>query len=165
MPRAPKAQPVKPCVVIDTREQSPWTFDATRVDSVRGTLKTGDYSLAGETDKVCIERKSVGDYVNTLVNDFFRKDDEPPKRFERELERMRYFDLCAIIVEGSWSDLRDHNYTSQVHPSAIFGATCCLMVDFRVPVLMCHDRAIAGRVCERMLRRYFESRLQEKEAA
>lgn len=164
MPRVSKPQSPKPVIVCDTREQTPWKF-STFVNVVVGTLHTGDYSLAGFEDRACVERKSLEDYVGTVVNDYFRRDDEPPKRFERELIRMQSFDLRAIIVEGSWADLRDGNYASQVHPSAIFGATCCLMVDYRVPVLMCHDRAIASRVCERLLRRYFERRLQEQESA
>ena len=148
MARAPKVQPAKPCIVIDTREQSPWTFDATRVDSVRGTLHTGDYSLLGFEGSVVVERKSLDDWVSTIIHE--------RERFERELARMATFDFRCVIVEGSYADVRDHIYTSQAHPSSVFGLSVCLMVDYSVPVLYCHDRAIASRVAERILRRWFE---------
>jgi DNA excision repair protein ERCC-4 len=156
MPRAAKPQPPKPCVVVDSREQTPWHF-SDAVDTVRGTLHTGDYSLQGcEIDGICIERKSLDDWVGTLVTAYWRKPNDPPKRFENELRRMQSFSLRAIIVEAPWSAIRDHLYVSQAHPSAVFASTCCIMVDWNVPVLMAEDHYVAGRVAERILRRYFE---------
>ena len=38
----------RPPVVVDTREQRPYLF----ADSVRGTLRTGDYSLLGYEDRI-----------------------------------------------------------------------------------------------------------------
>jgi len=139
----------KPCIVVDTREQHPWGFDLNYVDMVSDTLQTGDYSLRFHEAEVCIERKSLDDYVNTIIHE--------RKRFERELERMRSYILRAIVVEASWKDLYDHNYTSQASPSSVFGLTCCLMVDWDVAVHFCDNRFIASRVCERMIRRYAEN--------
>jgi len=147
MPRAPKVQPPKPVIVCDTREQSPWSF-SDAVETVVGTLHTGDYSLLGFEGSVCVERKSLNDWVQTIIHE--------RERFERELARMATFDFRCVIVEGSYADVRDHLYTSQAHPSSVFGLSVCLMVDYGVPVLYCHDRAIASRVAERILRRWFE---------
>lgn len=144
----------KPCVIVDTREKRPLDFDAAKVDSMRGTLPTGDYSVQGLESKVCIERKSLEDLVNTVVHD--------RPRFERELERMRSFDFKAVLIEASLADVRDHRYRSQASPASIFGSVMCMHVDYGVPFIWCHDRAIAGRVCERLLRRYYE-RQQEKQ--
>ena len=148
MPRAIKPKPPKPCVIIDTREQTPWRFSA-EVEVARGTLHTGDYSLAGHESAICIERKSLDDLVQTVTRG--------RERFERELERMRSFAFKAVLIEASLADLRDHRYTSQALPAAIFGSCCCLHVDYGVPFLWCHDRAIAARVCERVLRRFHEN--------
>ena len=144
---------VKPVIVIDTREQIPWEFDADRVDTVVGTLATGDYSLLGSENVVAIERKSLDDFVQTVIRE--------RERFERELARMAGHTLRAVIVEAAWRDVRDHNYISQAHPSSVFGLACCLMVDWRVPILFCEDRAVATRVCERMIRRYHENLTRE----
>jgi ERCC4-type nuclease len=44
-------------IVIDTREQRPFTFEniSPRPEIVISTLKTGDYSLLGCEDDICIE--------------------------------------------------------------------------------------------------------------
>lgn len=148
---------LKPCIVVDTRERVPWGFDHERVDVVMDTLSTGDYSLRHHEGEVAIERKSLDDYIQTILR-------ERP-RFERELERMRVYPLRAIIVEACWADVRDHNYTSLAHPSSIFGLTCCLQVDYAVPIMFCHDRAIAARVCERLIRRWAENLEKNAEEA
>jgi ERCC4-type nuclease len=135
-------------VVIDTREQRQFSF-SDAVDTVVATLHTGDYSLYGQDDHVTIERKSLDDLVGCLTRD--------RDRFERELSRMATFDLRVVLIEASLADVRDHRYTSRAHPSAVFGSTICLHVDYGVPFLWCHDHAIAGRVCERMLCRYAQN--------
>lgn len=76
----------------DTREQLGLDFSKFRgVDSVRGTLKTGDYSIQGHEENICFERKSVQDLVGTLIGGH--------ERFLREMERMRTFKAKYILVE------------------------------------------------------------------
>lgn len=152
-----RPDPPRPRIVIDTREQVPWTFDPEHVDVMIGTLQTGDYSLFDHETEVAIERKTLDDYVQTVIRE--------RERFERELARMQSHVLRAVIVEAAWRDVRDHNYISQVHPSSVFGLTCCLMVDYGVPVLFAEDTAIAARVCERMIRRYAENIARAAESA
>jgi ERCC4-type nuclease len=50
-----------PVIVIDTREQTPLSF--ARLQTVRGTLNTGDYSVAGLEKLFSVERKTVADLV------------------------------------------------------------------------------------------------------
>ena len=53
-----------PKIVIDTREQRPWTFDG--MPSIQRGLRTGDYSIDGHTeppDGIVIERKSAEDLL------------------------------------------------------------------------------------------------------
>jgi ERCC4-type nuclease len=135
--------------VIDTREQNPLSFNADRVDVVIDTLHTGDYSLRGHEAEVAVERKSIDDLVNTLTHG--------RERFQRELERMQTYVLRVVVVEGSWTDLAQHRYHSQAHPSSIFGSMCCMQVDYGVPFSMCETRGIAARVVERLIRRYAEN--------
>lgn len=143
----------KPVIVCDTREQCPLSFSES-VEVVVDTLHTGDYSLAGATDRVALERKSLDDLVGTLVTAYWRKDDEPPKRFERELERMRSFDLRAVIVEASLTDLAKHRYVSMTHPSSVFGAICSIHANYGVPFIFAETRAVAGRLVERLITAY-----------
>ena len=50
-------------IIIDTREQTPWSFpDGVLIE--RGTLATGDYTLAGLENIVAVERKSLADFIS-----------------------------------------------------------------------------------------------------
>jgi len=46
-------------VLVDTREQCPWKFTENSwcSGSEITTLKTGDYTLEGFEDKLCVEKK------------------------------------------------------------------------------------------------------------
>ena len=66
-------------IIIDTREQRPFAFLGQNgdIETERGTLSLGDYSLAGLTDRVAVERKSLADLVTGLGKE--------RERFQREL--------------------------------------------------------------------------------
>jgi hypothetical protein len=46
----------EPMIVVDTREQEPLVFKS--LQAVRGTLLSGDYSVAGLEELFSVERKS-----------------------------------------------------------------------------------------------------------
>jgi ERCC4-type nuclease len=91
-------------IVIDTREQRPWSFPANIEASVHG-LNIGDYALIDdcefiekrETARVefAIERKSAADFAGTIASGW--------PRFCRELKRMddAEFPAKVIIVEDN----------------------------------------------------------------
>ena len=82
-------------IVIDTREQTPWSFPP-EIPVEIGTLKTGDYALAGD-DAFAIERKSKDDFLGTISTG--------RGRFCRELNRMEAagFPAKPVIVECDFS--------------------------------------------------------------
>jgi len=45
-------------LVVDTREQRPWTFESYPVEVVQVGLKSGNYSIRGHEHWIAIERKS-----------------------------------------------------------------------------------------------------------
>ena len=135
-----------PTVIVDTREQLAWTFDPAVFQVVRRALPAGDYSLAGHEHRVAIERKSLDDYVVSVITG--------RERFGRELHKLAAFELGCVVVEGSLEDVLAHRYRSGAHPNAIFGATTSIIVDRRVPVFFCSDRQIARRFVESVLLRF-----------
>lgn len=91
-------------VIKDTREQEGYTFEpfSTRYHTCKGMvvkkLDTGDYSLEGLEDKICIERKaSVAEFAKNVGQDQYR--------FRQEVKRMKEFPHKFIILEFSLSDL------------------------------------------------------------
>ena len=93
-------------IIKDTREQEGYTFEPSksRYHTCNGMitkkLDTGDYSIEGLEDKLCIERKaSVVEFANNIGHDTVR--------FTKEIERMKTFPFKFIILEFSLSDLMD----------------------------------------------------------
>lgn len=133
-------------IVVDTREQLPYTFSAPGVSTLRGTLQTGDYSLLGYETRVAIERKTLNDFVGSITRE--------RQRFMREVERMKTFQSKAIVVEANWSDVVSQLYRSKAHPASVFGSTIALIVDHEIPVYFLSSRHIARRFTERFLTRF-----------
>jgi ERCC4-type nuclease len=133
-------------ILVDTREQEPYSFDSARVAVIRRALPAGDYSLPGYEASIAVERKSIEDYVASVI--------KARQRFNRELRMLSEYDLGCVVVEGSLSDILAHRYRSGAHPSAVLGATLSIIVDHRVPVFFCGDRQMACQFVEGILCRY-----------
>lgn len=133
-------------VVVDTREQEPYAFDPEVVAVVRRALPAGDYSLPGYEASVAVERKSLADFVASVIRG--------RARFQRELRMLAEYDLGCVVVEGSIEDIVARRYRSGANPNAVIGATLSIIVDHGVPVFFCSDRQLACRFVEGLLCRY-----------
>lgn len=133
-------------VVVDTREQEPYAFSASELSVVRRALPAGDYSLEGYETAIAIERKTLEDYVASVVRE--------RERFGQELRVLSGYALGCIVVEGAVDDVLAHRYRSGAHPNAVLGATLSIIVDLGVPVYFCGDRQIALRFVAGLLRRF-----------
>lgn len=122
-------------IVVDTREQVPWTFEGLGVETVREKLDEGDYSVEGFTSQVVIERKSLGDWVGTVMTD--------RPRFYRELDRMRGYAVRAVVIEANVRDIMARRYQSDAHPNSILGFIGEVSVSQAVPVYLGGTRAEA----------------------
>ena len=120
-------------IVTDSREQLPYTFTRFDVQVVRGTLETGDYSLAGLEHLVAIERKSIDDLVQCLTTS--------RARFERELVRLRPYQLKAVIVESTLQDVARGRYRSRMEPQAALQSVIAFQVRHCVPFVWAGNRA------------------------
>lgn len=131
-------------VVIDTREKLPFAFPGDRFAPVRRTLTTGDYSLLGFEDRICIERKNLGDCVQTVIHDAIR--------FRKQLTRMAGFDVAAIVVEADAADVWERRYDTAAEPAAVFGRLNGYFLDHGVPTFFWGRRA----VCEPLVWGFLE---------
>lgn len=139
--------PRRPVVVCDTREQLPWDFRSGRVEVVRGTLSSGDYSLAGLESQVAIERKSIRDLVNTLGPD-------NRERFKRELVRLASYRYAEIMVEGCTHDLLAGQWHGGMRPETVLGLLVTIKVECpALRVTLAGDRATSERLAEATLLR------------
>jgi ERCC4-type nuclease len=80
-------------VIIDTKEKSGyWDYE----NSIFKNLKTGDYTLEGLEEHLCIERKkTTGEIANNASE----------KRFIKQLTRMKNYPHRYILFEFSLDDV------------------------------------------------------------
>ena len=119
--------------VVDNRERAP--FDLSPLQMERGSLQTGDYTLQGLRDAVCLERKSLADLVTCCGPE--------RERFMRELVRMRGYPCRAVIVESGWEDLAAGNYRSNLNPLSATHSVISWMARYSVPFLFAGSREAA----------------------
>ncbi|WP_311170254.1 DEAD/DEAH box helicase [Halobellus ordinarius] len=124
-------------IVVDQRElDAAVAKDLSKRDGVRTRLETlavGDYVLS---DRVAVERKSVSDFLETLL-------DGERSLFEQIGDLARAYARPVLILEGEGL-YEERN----VHPGAIRGALASLAVDFDVSVLQTGDE---GETAELLL--------------
>lgn len=147
-------------VVIDTREQLPFSFAGIRTDAVQGRLPvavqtvrygltSGDYSLAGFERQVALERKSLADLFSTLGQNRLR--------FQDELDRLQSYDLAAVVCEQDWEDvLLRPPERSQLRPKTVFRSVVAWQLRYpKVHWWFCPGRDFAEAVTFRLLERFW----------
>lgn len=142
-------------IITDSREQQPFRFVGYPCQTKSGTLHTGDYSLEGFSDRITVERKSLGDLAGCMTSG--------RERFERELERMRDFECACIVVEEPMSAIRNGNYRSKLNPNSFEQSILSLMIRYRLPFLFGHTRIHAEWLAFNALRHFYNHMVPAKE--
>lgn len=135
-----------PCIPIriDTREQAPWTFTEPDFFSNRGALLAGDYELCLDDTRIAIERKSLGDFVSTVIYDWLR--------FRKELTALSGYDCAAIVVEADLGQVFAHAYESEVNPLSIVGRAHSIFLEHGIPVFWWGQPGQANEMARRFFR-------------
>ena len=131
-------------ILVDTREQLPFEFSEPHYVVVKGTLKSGDYSLVGFESQVAVERKSLQDFIGSIT--------QGRDRFERELERLRGYAFARVVVEGSIADVLAKRYRSNASPQSVIGTAFAFDARY-CPVVWAGNREMAQRMTAAWLRR------------
>jgi ERCC4-type nuclease len=118
--------------IVDTREQEEYSFDPRLVTAVRRALPAGDYSIEGLEDRVAVERKTLDDFVSTVIHS--------RARFREELRKLAGYRAACVVVEAGLIDVLQKRYRGGAHPNAVLGNALSLILDYRVPVFFCTTR-------------------------
>jgi len=137
---------------VDSREQAPYRFDPASVAVTRQALPAGDYSVLGMETEIAVERKSLKDFVSTVIH--------ARDRFKRELEKLRAYAVACVVIEADLRDVVLGRYRSRAHPNAILASALAIYVDYGIPVFFCSDREIASRFVMGLLLRYHKEKVQ-----
>ena len=119
--KIPDAEKIK--IIVDHRETKNHVFAHLKdldVDLAQNQLKVGDYLCS---DRVCIERKTVADFVQSLIDQ---------RIFRQVSEMLECFEKPLLIIEGDPELLF---LERNVHPNAIRGALTSLVIDYRIPII------------------------------
>ena len=148
-------------VIKDTREQDGWTFSPyDKCDGMEiNTLHTGDYTMRGFEDVVCIERKGC---ASEIAMNLGRK----KKPFQAEMERMKDYNFSFIICEFDMDDLLKYPEGSKVPKGArskvrVTGKYLlkCLLefqIWYDTKIIFCGNKNNAFLVCNSLFKRLNE---------
>jgi len=130
-----------PPLVIDTREQAPYSFDR---PTVRRALKTGDYSVEGLEDQVAVERKELGDFLGCLTNS--------RDRFDRELERGAAMRRLWVVIESDLRKVSAGEFRNMVPSESVLGSVAAWENRFdTIRFVWASDRCTGQRITEKLL--------------
>ena len=135
-------------IVVDTREQQPWTFPEQYALTESRKLDAGDYSLVGDEDGFCIERKSLNDFVGTVTSGW--------ERFLAEIDRMD--DSCAkvVIVEGDYSQIVRGEHSHKSVTARFLLKRIAELTHLGVSVLFCSTPVMATGMALSLFKRRME---------
>jgi ERCC4-type nuclease len=131
---------LRPVIAIDSREQAPLKF--TRLQAVRWSLFTGDYSIKGLEDQFAVERKSIDDLVNCCLS-------SNRQRFAHELHRLRGFQFKRLLIVGCREDISAGLYHSRINPKAVLATLAAFEIRYDLPVAFAATPEEAATMIER----------------
>ncbi|MBT3192559.1 MAG: hypothetical protein HN341_08390 [Verrucomicrobia bacterium] len=130
---------MRPTLKIDTREQQPLEFK--HLESVRGTLQTGDYSFCGGETMFSVEKKTIAELPGICTTD--------RERFEREMNRLRGLHFARLLIVGTRKEVAQGQYRSNLAPKSILNSLGAWEVRYGVPVVFAPTREQAATLIER----------------
>ena len=113
-------------IIVDNRELKSGVVKALFENDVRiipEQLGVGDFVIS---DKICCERKSVQDFVNSILDN---------RLFKQASDLKANYENPFILVEGEENLYAVRN----VHPNAVRGAISSLVLDLKIPVIFTKD--------------------------
>ncbi|MCX8172352.1 MAG: DEAD/DEAH box helicase [Archaeoglobaceae archaeon] len=105
-------------------------------------LEVADYVLS---DRVAIERKTVDDFLDSLISD----------RLFSQLLKLKSYQRPVIIIEG------ENIYRRAIHPNAIRGAIATILVDFGIPIVFTKDGRETAELIAAIAKREQEEKRRE----
>lgn len=141
------ALPGEFAISVDTREKMPWKIPK-GIRSVCRKLDQGDYSVVGHEHEVAVERKSLDDYVSTVLGR------DNAARWQAELERLKDYKLKFIVVEATEQQVRLHKYESKWPPSNVLASAQRLHAE-HMPVMFMGDPSRCAAYAFSVMRFWF----------
>jgi ERCC4-type nuclease len=151
-------------IIIDTREQQPWSFE--HYTTANRKLDTGDYSIEGLEDVICIERKkSINEIANNITE----------SRFIDVVDRMSKFKYAFMLLEFNLEQVLNYPIGSnlprrlwgkiKITPAFIMKHILELQLNHNIKIMFCGSPSNAEKTAEFILKKvhYIEKVQQSKD--
>lgn len=117
------------CIVYDTREQLPYTFNDLNINSLKQCLGVSgaDYSIKGFEDKIRIERKSQSDFYGSIG--------KGRQRFKKTIEFLSTLEFAGLVIECTEEELLCPEITySNIAANSIYGTIVSFQVKYGIHI-------------------------------
>lgn len=142
-------------IIVDTREQKPWTFENHSIANTK--LDTGDYSIQGLEHILCIERKrNVAEIANNITEN----------RFKDVIDRIKTYKFPFILLEFNINDVLRYPIGStipkklwskiRISPQYIMKHLIDMQVENNIHVIFCGDSSNAEKIALSIMRRVYK---------
>lgn len=121
-----KQQTDRITIIVDTRERNSLAANELKkkdCEIIEKQLGVGDYQVGEDT---IIERKSVNDFVNSILDG----------RLFSQAIKLTSFEKALLIVEGNMENAFEER---NINKLAIHGAMFSIMLEFKIPILFALD--------------------------
>jgi len=139
-------------IIIDTREQHPWHFPYHA--KANRKLDTGDYSIEGLENILCIERKNgIAEIANNITEPRFKDVIDRMKTYkhaylliECDYEQMMNYPVGSDVPKKAWSKIR-------ISPAFILKFLTELSVHHNIHVIFCSNPEWAEKTALSIMKR------------
>lgn len=109
-------------ITVDSREKDNAlkVLDAYNIPYKVATLSTGDYQIERGGVKVTVERKTVSDFIGSLMSG----------RLESQMRRLAAEPLPILVITGSFSEYKAHVADSDFTKDQLIGAISSCIVKY-----------------------------------
>lgn len=138
----PKQAKPRPTIIVDVQEKLPLTryFDPELVKVETAHLETGDYSLAGATHLVAVERKGLGDLLSCITGE--------RERFMDQMRRLRNYPTRFLVIEATREAIEAEVYSRNVRALSVVNSLLGVAVRWNVCVQYCDGPKEAARMVQ-----------------
>jgi len=124
-------------IVVDSREGNSSIIDLLEEEDAtikKVSLGVGDYSVS---DRVCIERKTSDDFINSIIDG----------RLFQQLEEMKdNFSKPILLIEGNF-------FRETMNKNALKAAMASVILDYEIPIIMTEDEEDTAKTIYWLARR------------
>lgn len=143
-------------IIVDTREQQPWDFEFN--ETAIAKLDTGDYSVDGLEDILCIERKkSVSEIANNIVEKRYKDWTKRMAKFKYKF-LMLEFDLDQVYKYPRIPDVPKRLWDKiKVSPKFIIKCLIELQIYYGIQVIFCGDHENAQNLALSIMKKVYQN--------